>query len=100
MLFSLLGAALFGGLVGGAAGALVGAFFDWLDDDSLAHEVSVHYEDVTKIRIDKKAFYNGSHHMDIGLFNNNNRIGDIEDLQAREVSSSLYEGKVIYVDCC
>ncbi|MBQ0155594.1 MAG: hypothetical protein KBT22_03340 [Bacteroidales bacterium] len=97
-LLGFIGTVATGALGGAAVGALAGAFFDWLDEQSLADEISDNYDNVTRFKIDKKRFHNGSYHMDIGLFEKRKKVGKIEDLQAKEVSKSLYQGKVVYID--
>ncbi len=95
MFFTLITSMLVGYATGYAAGAVLGAVVDWfIDDESLKNCIEEEYDNAFYILIEEKK----KSAVKVGIFDyEEDRIEDVELQSESGVSSSLYEGQVIYV---
>lgn len=95
MLFTLLTSIAIGYATGYAAGTVLGAVVDWfIDEDSLSDCIEQEYDNAFYILIEEKK----KSAVKVGIFDyEEDIIEDIELQSESGVSSSLYEGQVIYV---
>lgn len=95
MLFTLLTSIAISYATGYAAGTVLGAVVDWfIDEDSLSDCIEQEYDNAFYILIEEKK----KSAVKVGIFDyEEDIIEDIELQSESGVSSSLYEGQVIYV---
>ncbi len=91
----IAGCALVGGAIGGTVGGIVGYVIgSIIDDDSIKKVAANKYDDAFKLLIKQKK----AKAVKVGIFDDeDDLIEDVEIKSEKGVSSSIYEGQVIYV---
>lgn len=95
-LLPFLGAALVGALASPLITFTMIKMFGW-DEEVIKDKVRKECPNADKFRIDKKAFHNGSTHMDLGIFGGNKQLGSQEVRVKGKVPDYVRPGKMIYL---